>query len=134
MPGWISLCLILTNQSWSLFVEKALEHPDRNAIILISDDDSEEKLSYGQLHSKAISCAQTLQANGIKKQDIVIICLNHSPELVAAFWGVLYAGGIPVISHYPEQVPNRDKFKEQICSLVKNSGARGCNNLTGAAN
>jgi len=108
-----------------VFVKKTLEHPDRIAITLIFDDDSEEKISYGQLHSQAISCAQTLQANDIKKQDIVIICLNHSPELVAAFWGILYAGAIPVISHYPEQVPNRDKFKEQICSLVKNSGARG---------
>jgi len=107
------------------FVEKTLENPDRIAIILISDDDSEEKISYGQLHSKAISCAQILQSNGIKKQDIVIICLNHSPELVAAFWGILYVGAIPIISHYPEHVPNRDKFKEQICSLVKNSGARG---------
>ena len=108
-----------------VFVKKTLEHPDRIAITLISDDDSEEKISYGQLHSKASSCARILQSNGIKKQDIVIICLNHSPELVAAFWGILYAGAIPVISHYPEQVPNRDKFKEQICSFVKNSGARG---------
>ena len=108
-----------------VFVEKTLEHPDRIAITLISDDNSEENISYGQLHSKAISCARTLQSNGIKKQDIVIICLNHSSELVAAFWGILYVGAIPVISHYPEHVPNRDKFKEQICSLVRNSGARG---------
>jgi len=107
-----------------VFVKKTLEHPDRIAITLISDDDSEANISYGQLHSKAMSCARILQSNGIKKQDIVIICLNHSPELVSAFWGILYAGAIPVISHYPEQVPNRDKFKEQICSLVKNSGAR----------
>ena len=57
------------------FVEKTLENPDRIAIILISDDDSEEKISYGQLHSKAISWAQTLQSNAIKKQDIVIVCL-----------------------------------------------------------
>ncbi|MCP4629434.1 MAG: fatty acyl-AMP ligase [bacterium] len=107
------------------FIEKTLENPDRNAIILISDDDSEEKISCGQLHSNAISLSQTLQSNGIKKQDIVIICLNHSPELVAAFWGILYAGAIPIISHYPEHVPNHNKFKEQICGLVKNSGARG---------
>jgi hypothetical protein len=107
------------------FAEKTLENPDRIAIILISDDDSEEKITYGQLYSKAISCARTLQSHDIKNQDIVIICLNHSPELVAAFWGVLYTGAIPIISHYPEHVPNQDKFKEQICSLVKNSGARG---------
>ena len=70
------------------FVEKTLENPDRIAIILISDDDSEKKISYGQLHSKAISCTQTLQSNGIQKQDIVLICLNHSPELIAAFWEI----------------------------------------------
>lgn len=108
-----------------VFLRKTLEHPDRIAVIFISDDDSEEKISYGQLHNKAISCVRTLKSYGIKKQDIVIISLNHSPGLAAAFWGILYAGAIPVISHYPEQVPNRDKFKEQICTLVKNSGARG---------
>ncbi len=124
--AWLEL--VMLNPCESIvepFVEKTLENPARIAIILISDDDSEEKISYGQLHSKAISWAQTLQPNAIKKQDIVIVCLNHSPELVAAFWGVLYAGAIPIISHYPEHAPNRDKFKEQICSLVKNSGARG---------
>jgi len=124
--AWMDLVMLNSYKSIvEPFVEKALENPDRIAIILISDDDSEENITYGQLHSRAISCAQTLKSNNIKKQDIVIICLNHSPELVAAFWGILYAGAIPVISHYPEQVPNRDKFKEQICSLVKNSGARG---------
>jgi len=107
------------------FIEKTLENPDRIAITLISDDDSEEKISCGQLHSKAISCTQTLRSIGIQKQDIVLICLNHSPELIAAFWGVLYAGAIPIISHYPEHVPNHDKFKEQIGSLIKNSGVRG---------
>ena len=50
-----------------LFVEKALENPDQVAITLISDDDSEENISYGQLHSQAVSCAHTLQSNGIKK-------------------------------------------------------------------
>ena len=54
------------------FVEKVLENPDRIAILLIADDDSEEKISYGHLHGKAISCTQTLQSNGIKKKDIVI--------------------------------------------------------------
>jgi len=77
------------------------------------------------LHSQAVSCAQTLESNGIKKQDIVIVCLDHSPELVAAFWGILYVGAIPIISRYPEHVPNLDTFKQQVFSLVKNSGSRG---------
>jgi fatty-acyl-CoA synthase len=124
--AWMDLVMLSSSKSIvELFVDKTLENPDRIAIILIYDDDSEENISYGQLHSKAISCAQTLQSNGNKKQDIVIICLNHSPELVAAFWGTLYVGAIPIISRYPDHVPNRDKFKEQICSLVKSAGSWG---------
>ena len=107
------------------FVDKVQKNPDRLAMILVSDADREEKVSYGQLHNKAIFCARILQHSGIKKQDIVVLALNHSTELVAAFWGILYSGAVPIIYYYPQQVPNREKFKEQICKLVKNSGARG---------
>jgi acyl-CoA synthetase (AMP-forming)/AMP-acid ligase II len=107
------------------FVDRVQENPDRPAMILISDDDTEEQISCGQLHSKASSCARILQHTEIKNQDIVVLALNHSTELVAAFWGILYSGAVPTIYYYPEHVPNRDKFKEQICRLVKNSGARG---------
>jgi acyl-CoA synthetase (AMP-forming)/AMP-acid ligase II len=107
------------------FVGKTQEKADRTAMILISDNDTEEKISYGRLHNKAIFCARILQHKGINKQEIVVLALNHSTELVAAFWGALYCGAVPIIFHYPEHVPNRDKFKAQICKLVKNSGARG---------
>ena len=54
--AWIDLVMLSSRKSIvELFVEKALENPDRIAIILISDDDSEENISYGQLHSKAVS-------------------------------------------------------------------------------
>ena len=107
------------------FVDIIRENADRQAMVLISDDNTEQNISYGQLHNKAIFCSRSLQRNGIKKQEVVVIALDHSTELVAAFWGILYCGAIPIITHYPEHVPNRDKFKEQICRLVKNSGARG---------
>jgi len=107
------------------FVNNALKEPDRIALVLISDDDTEEGLSCGRLHTEAHCLARTLRSEGIGKQDIVVICLNHSSEILSAFWGVLYAGAIPVISHYPEQVPDRERFKEQIQGLVRNSGARG---------
>jgi acyl-CoA synthetase (AMP-forming)/AMP-acid ligase II len=113
------------------FVGKTREKADRIAMILISDDDTEEKVSYGQLHNKAIFCARILQHNGIKKQEIVVLALNHSTELVAAFWGILYCGAIPIIYYYPEHVPNRDKFEAQICKLVKSSGARGLITIPG---
>ena len=93
-------------------------------MVLICDDNTEQNISYGQLHNKATFYSRILQHKGIKKQEIIVIALNHSFELVAAFWGVLYCGAVPIITHYPGHVPNRDKYKEQICKLVKNSGAR----------
>jgi fatty-acyl-CoA synthase len=107
------------------FVGIIWENADRQAMILISDDNTEQNISYGQLHNKATSYTRILQHKGIKKQEIVVIAIDHSIELVTAFWGVLYCGAVPIISHYPAHVPNRNKYKEQICKLVKNSGARG---------
>jgi fatty-acyl-CoA synthase len=107
------------------FVGIIWENADRQAMILISDDNTEQNISYGQLHNKATSYTRILQHKGIKKQEIVVIAIDHSTELVASFWGILYCGAVPIISHYPAHVPNRDKYKEQICKLVKNSGARG---------
>lgn len=106
------------------FVQRALKDPDRIAVILIGDDDSEDRISYARLHGEAADTARALQSRRVKRQEMVVISLNHSPELLSAFWGVLYAGAIPIISHYPEQAPNREKFREQIQGLVKNSGAR----------
>ena len=107
------------------FVGIVRKNADRQAMVLIADDNTEENVSYGQLHNRAIFYTRILQHNGIKKQDVVVLALNHSTELVAAFWGILYSGAVPIIYYYPEHVPNRDKYKEQICKLVKNSGARG---------
>jgi fatty-acyl-CoA synthase len=107
------------------FVGIIRENADQQAMVLISDDNTEQNLSYGQLHNKATFYSRILQHKGIKKQEIIVIALDHSIELVAAFWGVLYCGAVPIITHYPGHVPNRDKYKEQICKLVKNSGARG---------
>ena len=106
------------------FVGIIRENADRQAMVLICDDNTEQNISYGQLHNKATFYSRILQHKGIKKQEIIVIALNHSFELVAAFWGVLYCGAVPIITHYPGHVPNRDKYKEQICKLVKNSGAR----------
>jgi len=124
--AWLDF--VMLNYSKSIvepFVGKTREKADQIAMILISDDDTEEKVSYVQLHNKAKFCARILQHNGIKKQDIVVLALNHSTELVATFWGILYFGAVPIIYYYPEHTPNRNKFKEQICKLVNNSGARG---------
>lgn len=107
------------------FVDVVRKNADRQAMVLICDDNTEQHISYGQLHQMAISYSRSLQHTGIKKQEIVVIALDHSTELVAAFWGILYCGAIPIITHYPAHVPNRDTYKEQICRLVKNCGARG---------
>lgn len=114
--------------SFSSLVEPLLERaafrPDERALVLIDNEGLERPVTVGQLHAEAMSWARALAAAGIDRGEIVILALRHSLDLIAAFWGTLYQGGIPSIFPYLVPMPSPEKFVEQIKTVVSNSGAR----------
>ena len=71
-----------------------------NAIAITHED---EHLSYAQLNQYANQVAHYLQANGIGPDDRVAVCLDRSPQTIAALLGVLKAGAayVPLDPNYP---------------------------------
>ncbi|HSE18766.1 MAG TPA: amino acid adenylation domain-containing protein [Pyrinomonadaceae bacterium] len=71
-----------------------------NAIAVTHED---EHLSYAQLNKHANQIAHYLQANGIGPDDRVAVCLERSPQMIAALLGVLKAGAayIPLDPNHP---------------------------------
>ncbi|MEU4794393.1 amino acid adenylation domain-containing protein [Streptomyces sp. NPDC023327] len=70
-----------------LFERQAAEVPSATA--LITDDGC---VSYGELNARANRLARRLAADGIGGEDVVVIALPRSPELVTALVAVLKAG------------------------------------------
>ncbi len=65
---------------------------DKTAIIWESENGSSQNFTYGQLYTLVNKFASFLQAQGVKKSDIVIIYLPMIPEAIAAMLAVARLG------------------------------------------
>ena len=77
------------------FAQHLLEcNAGRSAKTALIDDRG--SLSYGDLNLRIKSFAAGLQAQGLRREDRLIVLLHDSRDWVVAFLGALYAGIVPV--------------------------------------
>ncbi|AMO24136.1 hypothetical protein GCM10027034_16970 [Ramlibacter solisilvae] len=76
-----------------------------------------EALSYRSLDERATALAMRLAGRGVRRGDIVGLCLERSPELVVSLLAVMKAGAayLPLDPEYPA---------ERIAFMVQDSGTR----------
>jgi amino acid adenylation domain-containing protein/FkbH-like protein len=84
----------------SLFLEQAARTPDAEAIVW-----GAERVTYRQLRQRALQVAAELSRLGITSEKLVGICLERSPDMIAAMLGTLLAGGayVPLDPAYPAE-------------------------------
>jgi len=78
----------MKNTLLELLFETVQSYPEKNAIV-----QGDKKISYRKLWEKACGVAQYLIDNNLKPGDRVSLLIENSPEYVAAYYGVLMAGG-----------------------------------------
>ncbi|AIY05116.1 long-chain-fatty-acid--CoA ligase [Planococcus sp. PAMC 21323] len=88
------------------------KYPQKTAIHFMG-----KELSYEELYQSSMKFANYLQKLGIQKGDRVSIMLPNCPQAVISFYGILYAGGIVVMTNplYTER---------EIVYQMKDSGAK----------
>jgi amino acid adenylation domain-containing protein/FkbH-like protein len=84
----------------SLFLEQAARTPEAEALVC-----GEKRLTYRELHQRAVQIAAELSSLGITSEKLVGICLDRSPDLIASLLGTLLAGGayVPLDPAYPPE-------------------------------
>ncbi|TWT08380.1 AMP-binding protein [Planococcus sp. CPCC 101016] len=95
------------------YLTKAYEkYPQKVAIHFMG-----KELSYEELYQSSMKFGNYLQKIGIKKGDRVSIMLPNCPQAVISFYGILYAGGVVVMTNplYTER---------EIAYQMKDSGAK----------
>ncbi len=90
-----------------LFEAHAESNPQAIAVVGES-----ERWTYGQLNERANQLAHLLQARGVGTEMPVAICLERTPELLAAILGVMKAGGayVPLDPAYARDASERLDF------------------------
>ena len=86
---------------YELFVRQVRQQPD--AVALVGDGDVESRWSYGALGRWAETLASHMVRLGVQWETRVGLCLERSPEAVAALLAVHAAGGayVPLDPSYP---------------------------------
>ena len=84
-----------------LFEAQVVRTPHAIAVTSIT----KEQLTYRELNDRANQLAHYLQSLGVKAESLVGICVERSPEMLVAIFGVLKAGGayIPLDPAYPKE-------------------------------
>ena len=98
--------------------------PERVLITLHEDAESSVDLSYADLHRDAVALASGLHALGIGKGDKVAIMLPTGREFFAAFFGALFAGGVPVPLYPPARPSQLEDHLNRIAGILLNAQAR----------
>ncbi|MFY0632152.1 MAG: AMP-binding protein, partial [Flavobacteriaceae bacterium] len=82
-----------------VFKTQVESHPDRTA--LVYEDIS---LSYGDLDHRSSVLAKELIDKGVKKGDLVAICMDRSMDMIVGIFGILKSGGayVPIDPSYPK--------------------------------
>ncbi len=70
------------------FEEQAARTPNAVAVRF-----QKQELTYAELNNRANQLAHHLQSLGVGPETLVAVCLERSPELIAAFLGIWKAGG-----------------------------------------
>jgi fatty-acyl-CoA synthase len=105
-------------------IERARRTPQQRCVVFISEDGAQRETSASEFYQEAMGCAHALHASGIRADDLVILVLRHSPELLSAFWGAMVFGAIPAIFPFLSEKLDPVLYMERVRMLVANSGAR----------
>lgn len=83
----------------ALFEKQAAQTPDKVAVRF-----ENQTLTYGELNERANRLAHHLQANGVRAETLVALCMDASPDMLVGLLGILKAGGayVPLDPNYPQ--------------------------------
>src|SRR4051794_25652941 len=110
-----------TTDTWTTLLEAIVEdHPDRVAVVdplnrAEFTDGAPQRMTYAEFYDYAAQLASVLLDQGIAKDDIVVVQLPNTVELVAMFFAVSYLGAI--VSPLPIQF--REYEIEQIVNHLQ---------------
>jgi len=98
-------------------------HPDRVHILYQASDERTEPIAYTNLMSGAARVAGMLVRRGLKPGDRVAIMLPTGPGYFSSFFGVLWAGGIPVPIYPPARPQQIEDHLQRHARILDNAGA-----------
>jgi 1-acyl-sn-glycerol-3-phosphate acyltransferase len=101
----------------------AARHGEQVHITLHTEGEQTEEITYRLLRAEAQSLASGLLTQGLGAGERVAVMLPTGREFLAAFYGALYAGCVPVPLYPPTRPSQIEEHLRRIAGIVANAGA-----------
>lgn len=75
-------------------------------------------ISYETLLLESSTYASKLAREGVKPGEVVILILQHSEDLIYAFWGTILHGAIPSIMPFLTEKLSPERYRADLATLV----------------
>src|SRR5512133_1665815 len=93
-------------------------HPDQISLILQQAGKDDLPVSYRDLLHGSAGWAALYQANNIQPGEVIVLIMQHSIELVYAYYGAILHGAIPSILPYLTEKLSPERYRADLSSLV----------------
>src|SRR4030043_1030481 len=93
--------------------------PDSIAIQLLTNQLPDKTITYSELIHGASGYTTALKNAGIRAGEVVILILQHSEDLVNAFFGSILHGAIPSIMPFLTEKPSPEQYRRSLSSLFE---------------
>src|ERR1043166_2827981 len=101
------------------------EHPDHITLTVLQDENGVlGTMSYRDLQTAARAVAQGLISRDIVPGDRIAMMLPTSTDFFASFFGILYAGAVPVPIYPPARMAQLEEHMRRQIVILRNAGAR----------
>jgi fatty-acyl-CoA synthase len=103
-------------------VDRAAREPSAVAYYLPDEADGDGRLTVGELYRRADAAGAALADAGLGRGDRVCLCMDTSPELLAALYGVALVGAVPMLAEPPLTAGRRRLWLERVRHMVEVAG------------
>lgn len=98
-------------------------HGDRVHIVLADGNGGESSITYRQLGERAQAVAHGLSRRGLEPGERIAVMLPTSAAFFIAFFGVLYAGGVPTPIYPPTRLSRIEEHLRRQAGILRNARA-----------
>src|SRR6202167_25294 len=105
------------NTTTLLDVLESNRHVDR-AVTYVEGENSERRVPYGDVYTRALGILHHLQAMGAQRGDKMIIFLNNNEQFLDGFWAAVCGGITPV----PLSVGISDEHRHKLLRVARKLG------------
>jgi len=102
-----------------VLIESYQQAPDTIALYLLKSGRADLAITYGDLVRRSLRYTRSLEREGIRPDEVVILILQHGEDLIASFFGSILAGAIPAIMPFLTEKLSPEVYRRSLKALFE---------------